>query len=147
MAAPADWNTYRTAFGLASAFPAGTYTQLHPGCTDPGTNADDGEAAIDVEMATGIAPSAAIELISCPSGTLTFGGLIALQNLINAAGPYPGVVSVSYGVCEAFNGNGGNAAFYNTYQQAAAQGISVFTSSGDEGPSSCSRNFSRRQPV
>jgi hypothetical protein len=140
----ADWNSYRTAFGLASAFPAGTYTQVHPGpgCTDPGTNADDGEAAIDVEMATAIAPSAAIELISCAGGTTTFGGLIAMQNLLNAAGPYPGVMSVSYGVCEAFNGNGGNAAFYNTYQQAATQGVSVFTSSGDEGPSSCSRNFS-----
>ena len=47
-------------------------------------------------------------------------------------------MSVSYGVCEAFNGNGGNAAFYNTYQQAAAEGISVFVSSGDEGPSGCS---------
>ena len=115
---------------------------MHPGCSDPGTNADDGEAAIDVEVATGIAPSAAIQLLACPSGTVTFGGLIALQNTINAAGPYPGVVSVSYGVCEAFNGNGGNAAFYYTYQQAAAQGISVFTSSGDEGPSACSRNFS-----
>ncbi len=61
-----------------------------------------------------------------------------MQNLVNGSGPYPGVVSVSYGVCEAFNGNGGNAAFYNTYQQAAAEGISVFVSSGDEGPSSCS---------
>ena len=48
-----DWNTYRSTFGLAAAFPLGTYTQVHPGCTDPGTNADDGEAAIDVEVATG----------------------------------------------------------------------------------------------
>ncbi|HUK73868.1 MAG TPA: MBG domain-containing protein [Candidatus Bathyarchaeia archaeon] len=137
---PGDWNTYRSTFGLSGY--AGTFTQVHPGgCTDPGTNADDGEAAIDVEVASGIAPSAAIELIACPSGTVTFGGQIALQNLINAAGPYPGVVSVSYGVCEAFNGNGGNASFYNTYQQAAAQGISVFTSSGDEGSSECSRNL------
>ncbi len=138
----ADWNTYRSTFGLAAAFPAGTYTRIFPGCTNPGANGDDGEAAIDVEVASAIAPSAAIELVACPSGTVTFGGQIALLNLINGAGPYPGVVSVSYGVCEAFNGNGGNAAFYNTYQQAAAQGISVFTSSGDEGPSSCSRNFS-----
>ena len=138
---PGDFNTYRSTFGLSS-YTQGNLVQLHPACTDPGTNADDGEAAIDVEVATGIAPSANIQLLSCPSGTTTFGGLIALQNMINAAGPYPGVVSVSYGVCEAFNGNGGNAAFYYTYQQAAAQGISVFTSSGDEGPSSCSRNFS-----
>ncbi len=135
----ADWNSYRTAFGLTGY--AGTYTQVHPGCTDPGTNADDGEAAIDVEIATAIAPSAAIENIACPSGSVTFGGLIALQNLINEAGPYPGVVSVSYGVCEVVNGNGGNASFTTTYQQAAAQGISVFGASGDEGPSSCSNEF------
>jgi len=42
------------------------------------------------------APGAAIENISCPSGTFTFGGQIALLNLLNAAGPYP-IVSVSYG--------------------------------------------------
>ena len=137
---PGDWNTYRTTFGL-SGF-SGTFIQSHPGgCTDPGTNADDGEAAIDVEVATGIAPSAQIELMSCPTGSLTFGGQIALLNRLNNPGPYPGVVSVSYGVCEVANGNGGNAAFYTTYQQAAAQGVSVFTSSGDEGASGCSRNF------
>ncbi len=137
-----DWNTYRSTFGFSTAFPLGSYSQVHPGgCADPGTNGDDGEAAIDVEVASAIAPSAAIELISCPSATFTFGGLIALQNMINASGPYPGVVSVSYGLCEAFTGQGGNAGFYNTYQQAAAQGISVFASSGDEGPSSCSNLF------
>jgi hypothetical protein len=141
-----DWNLYRKTFGLArnATYPVwsqGSYSQVHPGCSDPGTNADDGEAAIDVEVASAVAPAAAIELVSCASGTVTFGGLIALQNLINAAGPYPGVVSVSYGVCEAFNGNGGNAAFYNTYQQAASQGVSVFVSAGDEGPSECSADF------
>ncbi len=139
-----DWNTYRSTFGLSTAFPLGTYSQVHPGgCTDPGTNGDDGEAAIDVEVASSVAPSAAIELISCAAGNggTTFGGLIAMQNLVNGAGPYPGVMSVSYGVCEAFNGNGGNQAFYNTYEQAATEGISVFGASGDEGPSSCSADF------
>src|SRR5208283_3695353 len=60
---------------------------------------------------------------------------IALQNLINAAGPYPGVVSVSYGEPESVGGAGLNAVFYATYQQAAAQGISVFGASGDNGAS------------
>ena len=138
----ADWNTYRSTFGLASAFPLATYAQTHPGgCTDPGTNADDGEAAIDVEVATSVAPSAAIELISCAGGATTFGGLIAMQNLVDGPGPYPGVMSISYGVCEALNGNGGNQAFSTTYQTAAAEGISVFGASGDEGPSSCSSAF------
>ncbi len=139
---PGDWNTYRSTFGLSGY--SGSFTQLHPlSCTDPGATADDGEAALDVEMATSVAPSAAIDLISCPSGTFTFGGQIALQNLINETSPAAtaGVVSVSYGICEAFNGAGGNAAFYNTYEQAAAQGFSVFVASGDEGPSSCSALF------
>ncbi len=96
-----DWQTYRSTFGLATNFPQGSFATTHPGsCTDPGTNADDGEANIDVEVASAIAPSAAINLISCPSGTVTFGGLIALQNLINQNNPTVGVVSMSYGVCE-----------------------------------------------
>jgi subtilase family serine protease len=138
-----DWNTYRSTFGLATNFPLGTYTMAHPGgCTDPGTNGDDGEAAIDVDVASAIAPSAGIQLISCPSSTFTFGGQIALQNLINQSSPTLGVVSVSYGECEALNGAGNNALFNSTYQQAAAEGFSVFVSSGDEGPSSCSNEFS-----
>jgi len=82
-----DWSTFVTTFGLSGY--GGTYTQVHPGgCTDPGINADDSEAALDVEMASTTAPGAAIENISCPSGTFTFGGQIALLNLLNAAGPY-----------------------------------------------------------
>ncbi|MGA7220230.1 MAG: protease pro-enzyme activation domain-containing protein [Candidatus Sulfotelmatobacter sp.] len=142
-----DWNLYRKTFGLArnATYPiwnTGTYTQVHPGCADPGTNGDDGEAAIDVEVATAVAPAAAIELLSCASGTFTFGGSIALQNLINETSTPPAIVSVSYGACEAATGSGGNAFFYNTYQQAAGEGVSVFVSSGDEGPSSCSNEFS-----
>jgi hypothetical protein len=135
----ADWTSFVNTFGLSSY--GGTYSQVHPGCTDPGTNADDGEAAIDVEMATAFAPGAAVKLISCGGGTFTFGGLIALTNLVNAAGPYPGIVSISYGSCEASTGNGGNYSFYSTYQQAASEGISVFVSSGDDGPVGCSADF------
>jgi len=49
-----------------------------------------------------------------PVGTFTFGGQIALQNLINAGPPYPGVVSVSYGEPESVGGAGINAVFYAT---------------------------------
>ncbi len=136
-----DFNTYRNAFGLNTAFPSGNLVQAYPGCTDPGTNGDDGEAAIDSEMATAFAPSATIENIACASGGFTFGGILALSNMVNAAGPYPGVVSMSYGLCEAGTGNGATSYFYNTFQQTAAQGISAFVSSGDDGPSSCSGLF------
>ena len=134
--ATADWTTFRSTFGL-SKYTSGSFTQVHPGtgCTDPGVNSDDGEAILDAEYASAAAPNAAIELASC-TNTSTFGGLIAFQNLINGTSP-PSIVSISYGDCEAANGATANAAYNSAYQQAAAEGVSVFVSSGDEGPASC----------
>ncbi len=126
-----DLTTYRSTFGL-SGYTSFSFSTVHPGgCTDPGTGADDGEAAIDVEMATAVAPSAKIELISCATSGVTEGTIIAEANLVNGSAPYPGVISQSYGICENYTGAAGEAFFYNTFQQAAAQGISVFVSSGD----------------
>ena len=86
---------FRSVFGLSSAFPFGTLTQVHPApgsggtCTDPGVNGDDREAAIDVEWASAAAPNAAIELASCADTTTNFGGFIALQNLLKRAARRP----------------------------------------------------------
>ena len=46
-------------------------------------------------------------------------------------------MSISYGQCEAENGTSANLAFSLAYQQAVAEGISVFVSAGDEGAASC----------
>ncbi len=73
---------------------------------------------------------------ACASTRTTFGGLIALQNLVNGSAPPP-IVSISYGECEAENGAGSNAAFSFLYQQAVTEGISVFVAAGDEGAASC----------
>ena len=139
----ADWTTFRTTFGLASAYPEGTFTQVHPrssatnNCTDPGVNGDDAEAAIDVEWASAAAPNAAIELASCADTATVFGGFIALQNLLNASRTPPAIVSISYGECESESGAAQNASINSLYQQAVAAGVSVFVSSGDEGAASC----------
>jgi subtilase family serine protease len=137
-----DWSTYRKTFGLTTF--GGTLTTTHPNdagnCTNPGTNADDIEADLDVEMVTAAAPGAAVELISCSDTTTTFGGLIAIQNLISAGSPPP-IISMSYGECEVLNGATSNAAFNSAFQSAAAAGISVFVSAGDNGASGCARDF------
>lgn len=137
-----DWATYQSTFGLTSY--GGTLTTLHPddakNCTNPGTNGDDIEADLDVEMITAAAPGAAVELISCSDTTTTFGGLLAIQNIVSAGNP-PAVISMSYGVCEVLNGAASNAAFNSAFQTAAAAGVSMFVSSGDDGPSSCARDF------
>jgi hypothetical protein len=143
----ADWTTFRSTFGLSS-FTSGSFTQVHPApptgtnnCGNPGVNGDDSEAILDAEYASAAAPSATIELASC-SDTSTFGGLIALQNLLNESAMPPAVVSISYGECEAINGASANAAYNSAYSLAVTEGVSIFVSAGDEGAASCDANQS-----
>ncbi|GAA3759492.1 S53 family peptidase [Terriglobus aquaticus] len=138
----ADWTTFRKTFGLSS-YTSGSFTQQHPGnCTNPGVNAADGEAILDAEWASAAAPSAAIVLASCADTSTTFGGLIALNNLINSSNP-PKIVSISYGESESENGASANAAYASAYKNAVAEGISVFVSSGDEGAASSDANATK----
>jgi len=138
----ADWTAFRSTFGLSS-YTSGKLTTVHPNtatshgdCVDPRVNGDDVEAILDAEWASAAAPNAAIELASCADTATTFGGLIALQNILNAPNPPP-IVSISYGQCEAYNGAAANAAYYSVYQQAVAEGVSVFVAAGDENAASC----------
>ena len=138
-----DWNTFRTAFGL-SRFTSGSLTTVHPAplgggdrCAAPGLGSgDDIEATIDAEWASAAAPGASIVVASCANTQTTYGVLIALQNLLNGAAP-PSIMSISYGECEAQNGAAANAAFSTAFQQAVAQGVSIFVAAGDEGGASC----------
>ena len=134
-----DWSTFVSTFGLSGY--GGSFSQVHPGCSDPGYNGDDGEAILDAEWATAAAPGAHVELASCADTRSTFGGLIAFQNLINSANA-PTIYSISYGECEAANGATANAAYNSAYQQAVSQGFSVFVASGDEGAASCDADLS-----
>ena len=139
-----DWTTFRSKFGL-SQYSSGSLTTVHPAspsgtnnCANPGVvPGNDGEAILDAEWASAAAPSAAIEVAACADTVTTFGGLIALQNLINASGAPPAIMSISYGECEAVNGAAANAAYRTAYQQAVAEGVSVFVASGDSGAAGC----------
>jgi subtilase family serine protease len=140
-----DWDTFRTTFGLTRRYPFGSLSQVSPrgdiACSNPGFQGlptdpgygDDGEAAIDVEWSSAAAPNAAIILAACTDTKTTFGGLIALENVLNGpAANLPSVVSISYGEAEASNGAAANAAYKYAYQQAVSEGVSIFVSSGDE---------------
>ncbi len=134
-----DWSVFRRTFGLAK-YTAGNLSQENPApqtgtnnCTNPGINGDDVEAAIDVEWSTSAAPSAAIVNAACASSRTTFGGTIAIQNILS----HPNadnvdVISMSYGESEPLSGAALNASFNTTFQQAVAQGVGIFVSSGDE---------------
>ncbi len=139
----ADWTTFRSTFGLSGY--SGSLNQTHPApsgpnnCGAPGVNADDGEAILDAEYASAAAPSAAIQMAACADTQTTFGGLIAMQNLVSSATP-PAIMSVSYGECETVNGAAANAAFNSTYQQAVVEGTSVYVAAGDSGAAACDQN-------
>ena len=145
----ADWTTFRSTFGLSS-HAHGSLVTVHPApvsgrnnCANPGipTGGDDGEAILDAEWASAAAPDATIAVEACADTRSTFGGLIAIQNLINGHNP-PSIMSISYGECEAENGATSNASFSSAYQQAVAEGVSVFVSAGDEGAASCDADMS-----
>src|SRR6266481_4570199 len=139
-----DWSTFRSTFGL-SGYTSATFAQVHPAppsgpnnCGAPGAFApNDAEAILDAEWASASAPSAAIEMAACADTNTTFGGLIAMQNLINDSTPPPSIISISYGQCETVNGAAANAAYNSTYQQAVAEGVSVFVAAGDSGAAGC----------
>jgi subtilase family serine protease len=136
----ADWTTFRSTFGLGK-YKKATLTAVHPGrsCSDPGVNSDDYEAILDTEWASAAAPNANIEEVSCANTTTTFGGLIAMQNLLNQP-KLPQVISISYAECETQNGATFNAAYNTAYQQAALEGVSVFVCAGDNGADMCADN-------
>jgi subtilase family serine protease len=138
----ADWTTFRSTFNL-NQYASGSLSTVHPApasgtnnCVDPGVaQGDDGEAISDAEWASAAAPNAAIQVASCAGTRSTFGGLIAMQNLVN--GQPPAIMSLSYGNCEVENGASANAAYNALYQQAVTEGVSVFVAAGDEGAASC----------
>jgi subtilase family serine protease len=132
----ADVATFRSAFGLSLY--SGKFSQIHPGsgCSNPGKNSAEGEAALDAEWAGAIAPDANVELASCADTSTNFGAFIAAQNLLDSVSPPP-IMSLSYLQCEAANGPAGNLYMYDLWQQAAAEGVSVFVSSGDGAAAGC----------
>ncbi len=143
MYSASDWYAYRRAFGLTKRFPQGALLSLNPGsqglpCVDPGTSNADREATLDAEVVTAAAPSATVVVAAC-ANTFEFGGFIALRNLLSSPHP-PSIVSISYGSAEASLGATQNAAINALYLQAAAEGVSIFVSSGDWGPDASDRN-------
>ncbi|WP_217343222.1 protease pro-enzyme activation domain-containing protein [Rhodanobacter sp. C01] len=143
---PADIAAFRAAFLPADA--KGTVTYVHPDdglgdgpCPDPGMNGDEGEAALDAEWAGAAAPDANIEVASCADSGTSFGPFTAAATLlepgIHGVGTLPPPIwSLSYGACELEDS--GDAYLADVFwSEAAAQGVTVFVSTGDAGSAGC----------
>jgi subtilase family serine protease len=52
-------------------------------------------------------------------------------------------MSISYGQCETVNGAAANAAYNSAYQQAVAEGVSIFVAAGDSGAAGCDNSVAQ----
>jgi hypothetical protein len=131
---PNDVIAFRNLFGLLPATgPNIILNGPDPGISGP--TGDEGEADLDVQIAGMVATQATIDLV-VSEDTLTAAG-IDLSAFYIIDNNIAGVMSESFGNCEASLGTAGNTFFNGLWEQAAAQGISVFVASGDPGSAGC----------
>ena len=151
---PADLTNFRSLFGLPSVNFQRTYTpgssSSNPGLQSCGSlapassNGDECEAALDVQWSGAVAPGATINLVISADTPTTFGGDISAEYIVD--NNLAKILGYSYGECELGLGTAGNA-FYGgsstvkdsvgEWKQAAAEGITVIVSTGDNGSTSC----------
>ncbi len=131
--------------GVDPGDPATTCTTSNPDTCDspPDVVKDQVEATLDVERAASIAPQAKILLIvstdiKSSNGTLLDDGSDVATDYAIDTDPVPAkILSISFGSCEADVGKIGTQEEASIFDQAAAEGISVFVSSGDAGAAGC----------
>lgn len=129
-----DVANFRSLFGL----PANTPQVILDG-PDPGITPDDDEteADLDVEWAGAVAKGATIKLVVSESTETTDGVDLSAEYAVdNNVAP---IISESFGNCELALGAAGNEFYNNLWEQASAEGISVFVSAGDSGSAGCDR--------
>ena len=145
---PADFTNFKSKTGSTFANPTEI---VPPGATDPGAaqttcttspcsvSEDQLEATLDVTRAGSVAPGANLLLVVATSASGGIGA--AAQYLVNTT-PVPAqVMTISFGACESAAGAASVNSWDALFKTAAAEGISVFVSSGDAGASGCDTNF------
>jgi len=123
---------YRKFFHVANS---GNLPQTIIDGEDPGQNSAAEEAYLDVETSGALAPDATIDLYTSADTITTPGLFTAMVRAVED--DKADIISMSYGECEKTLGAAGNQFFYQAWQQAAAQGQSVFVSAGDSGSAGC----------
>jgi pseudomonalisin len=128
----ADVRQFRTYFGLPANDP-----QIIVNGTDPGifSSGEETEADLDVEWSGAVARNATIKFVVSKSTNSSDGVDLSAQYIVNHN--LAPVMSTSFGLCEASLGSSGNGFMNSLWQQAAAEGITVFVSSGDNGAAGC----------
>jgi hypothetical protein len=124
-----DAHNFRALFGLPVNDPI-----IVTNGPDPGFNGEEGEADLDVQWSGAVAPKAEIDFVTS-EGTLTSDPLILSAEYV-VDNNSDDIMSLSFGVCEANLGSEAST-IAALWEQAAAQGITVTVSAGDNGTAGC----------
>lgn len=131
-----DISNFQTAAGVPVRPP--TITLMPNTGASTFSTGDQGESDLDLEWTSAIAKGATINFIYTGNGTNTGGAFGALQYAVtNKIG---NIISSSYGDCEVDVGSNYFTFAAGYLQQAAAQGQTVISASGDNGSTDCSQN-------
>ncbi|MFF7992247.1 protease pro-enzyme activation domain-containing protein [Kitasatospora xanthocidica] len=128
--------TYDSQFGLTG--PAVTTVSVDGANYDSAPGQGQGEVELDSEIVRGAAPKATQLVYEAPNSDQ---GEIDMANKI-VADNRASVISISWGSCEPDTTASSMTAVDNAFKQAAAQGISIFSASGDDGSRDCTRSTS-----
>ncbi len=129
---PSDIAAYQSCYGTGASI---SKVNVDGGA---GSGPGQGEAALDIEQVIGLAPKAKILVYEGPNSNSGAPG----------AGPYDTwnvlisqdrarVISASWGQCESLEGATDAAAEASLFEEAAAQGQTVVSASGDNGSEDC----------
>jgi subtilase family serine protease len=129
-----DLATYRSSFGLPPNVPSIEYVGSNPGGSSFANT-------VILEMAGAAAPGAKLVLVvpeggTGSSGAVTIGGFLsAIETIVEHNNV--NIVSAGFSSCELFLGTSNNAMVTGVWQQAATQGLSIVTSTGNGGSAAC----------
>lgn len=125
---PSDTATAFAAMSLAP--PKVTAVSVDGGQNTPTPDdGADGEVALDIQVAGGVAPGAAIAVYFAPNTDAGFAD--AISQAVNDTAHKPSVLSISWGSAESTWTAQGVAAMNSALQDAVTLGVSVFVASGD----------------
>ncbi|MFG3051101.1 protease pro-enzyme activation domain-containing protein [Kitasatospora sp. NPDC048239] len=132
----ANLRTYDSQYGLTG--PAVSTVSVDGANYDSKPGDGQGEVELDSEIVRGVAPKATQLVYEAPNsdqGEIDMAAKIVADNRVS-------VISISWGSCEPDTTASSMTAVDNSFKQAAAQGISIFSASGDDGSRDCTRSTS-----
>jgi subtilase family serine protease len=129
-----DITNFQTAAGITNHAPT-LYLVTGSGTSTTPVAGDESESDLDLEYSSSIAPGATIAFVYTGNNT-NYGAFDSIQFAVdNKLG---NIISSSYGACEISLTSQGFGELENILAQAATQGQSIVSASGDAGSTDCS---------